>query len=121
MIKTTFEMDQEELEKMVTNVLKLKGLRPADVDKPIQWKHRPRLRVVVAAEADPEAIAHQKALATSEATQPPQPREDVQEPLDPDMFPDGTDMDELSRQTARLPGESPTRSKKGNKRGGGER
>lgn len=112
-MKTTFEMNQVDLEKMIVEVLESRGLRLSDVENAMQWKHRPKLRVIVSVEPDPEALAHTKATRMGEEVKKQAKTSPAsREKLDPSMFPPGTDVealgkeDALAMQTAPVPGES---------------
>jgi len=101
----TLTMDQEELDQMITDLLKRQGLKLSNVDNAIQWKTRPKLHVVVNAAPDLEAMTalqKQDASVTVNTHAPqPTPEADETEPLNAAMFPNGADVKLLAELEAR--------------------
>jgi len=104
MPEMTVKYNKEELERMLVDLLlRPQGLRLAEVEKPIQWKYRPELKVIIHAEVDPnpvvaedpkpDATEEEKAdpLAETVERKPPPSVED----LDPSAFPTGTNLEAL--------------------------
>ena len=130
MPEMTVKYNKEELEKMLVDLLlQPQGLKLADVEKPIQWKYRPELKVIIHAEVDPvvtteeakpdaaEEEAPSDPLAETVTRKPPPSVED----LDPSAFPKGTNLEGLKSaveaeakadQRPLMPGESHERKKK---------
>ena len=87
MPKMTIEWDQEELEAMVRDLLTAQGLRlSTEVEAPLRWKFRPKLRVIIRAEADPDA--------------PPPPEETPREArgVDPGIDEEPLDEEQVGRK-----------------------
>mgnify|MGYP001823242745 CR=1 FL=1 len=130
MPEMTVKYNKEELEDMLVNLLlRPQGLKLAEVEKPIQWKFRPALKVVIHAEVDPTAATEATEpteepaeeetldpLAETAVRKPPPAVED----LDPTAFPKGTNLAALkdsvkaekeANSRPLMPGESTERKK----------
>jgi hypothetical protein len=130
MPEMTVKYNKEELEDMLVRLLlRPQGLKLAAVDKPIQWRFRPQLKVVIHAEVDPDAVAAPVRDDATETEQPDDPLAEAAsrrpapsvEDLDPTAFPEGTNLallkdtvkaEQEAEKRPLMPGESHERTKK---------
>lgn len=98
MPEMTVKYSKEELEDMLVRLLlRPQGLRLAPVDKPIQWRYRPALKVIIHAEVDP-SITMAPAQEDNGASKDPleeavtQKTSPLVDELDPSAFPPGTNL-----------------------------
>lgn len=128
MPEMTVKYNKEELEKMLVDLLlHPQGLKLADVEKPIQWKFRPELKVIIHAEVD-STVGNTADIPDDEEEKPDPLAETMErkpppavEDLDPSAFPNGTNLEGLKNAVEAetkadhrpmMPGESFERKKK---------
>lgn len=93
-VKRTQEWDQEELEELVKAKLAEEGQKLADVENPIRWKFRPKVRLIIQSVPD-DTIASDPAVGQRRAARRGRVAVPVPPRLDPSMFPAGARLDDM--------------------------